>query len=92
MFNDATTLSRHPEATDSRVGDETVILHLGSGTYFGLDPVGSRIWELLDKPMNAMTLREGLLAEFAVAPEVLAKDMEAFLGQMLEHGILVAGD
>jgi hypothetical protein len=25
------------------VGDDTVILHLGSGTYFGLDAVGARI-------------------------------------------------
>ena len=26
-----------------QVGDETVILDLGSGMYFGLDPVGARI-------------------------------------------------
>jgi hypothetical protein len=29
------------------VGEETVILDLASGTYFGLDPVGARIWQLL---------------------------------------------
>jgi len=90
MPEDATTLSRHPEAADSRVGDETVILHLGSGTYFGLDPVGTRIWELLAVPLTMADLRERLLAEFIVAPEVLAQDMAAFLGQMLDHGILVA--
>ena len=30
-----------------QVGDETVILDLASGTYFGLDPVGARIWALM---------------------------------------------
>ena len=30
-----------------RVGDETVLLNLESGIYFGLDPVGSRFFELL---------------------------------------------
>ncbi len=30
-----------PDAMESRLGEETVILHLGSGTYFGLDAVGT---------------------------------------------------
>ena len=29
------------------LGDETVILDLASGTYYGLDPVGARIWQLM---------------------------------------------
>ena len=29
------------------VGDETVILDLASGTYYGLDPIGARIWQLM---------------------------------------------
>ena len=35
------------EAVESRVGEETVLLHLKSGTYFGIDAVGTRIWALL---------------------------------------------
>jgi len=31
------------------VGDETVILDLASGTYYGLDPVGARIWQLMSE-------------------------------------------
>lgn len=92
MLDDTVILSRHPEAADSRVGDETVILHLGSGTYFGLDPVGSRIWELLDTPLSVAVLFEGLISEFDVSPDELAKDMDQFLAQMLENGILVAGE
>lgn len=92
MLEDTTILRRHPEAADSRVGDETVILHLGSGIYFGLDPVGTRIWELLHTPLSVTMLRQDLLSKFDVSPEVLKRDMEIFLGQMLENGILVAGD
>ncbi len=32
------------------VKDETVILDMGSGTYYGLDGVGARVWELLEQP------------------------------------------
>ena len=31
------------------IGDETVILDLAGGTYFGLDPVGARIWQLIEE-------------------------------------------
>ena len=44
-------LDRHlapsPDAAESAVGNETVILHLVNGTYYGLDPVGTRIWGLI---------------------------------------------
>jgi len=33
-----------PHVIARRVGEDTVILDLASGTYFGLDPVGARIW------------------------------------------------
>lgn len=83
-------LSRHPEAADSRVGDETVILHLGSGVYFGLDPVGTRIWEILAEPTRRGALMAQLLAEFDVSETALTADVGAFLGQMLDHDILRA--
>ncbi|MBW7922860.1 MAG: PqqD family protein [Rubellimicrobium sp.] len=88
----STLLSRHPEAANSRVGDETVILHLVSGTYFGLDPVGTRIWELLEQPVTLATLTARLLSEFDVSAEVLTRDVTDFLDQMLAHEIVQAGE
>lgn len=81
-------LMRHPDAAASRVGDETVILHLGSGVYFGLDPVGTRIWELLEAPQDIAALTSRLQAEFDVAPAVLQADVLAFVQSLLDHDIL----
>ena len=36
-----------PQVRARMVGEETVILHLESGIYFGLDPVGARAWQLI---------------------------------------------
>ena len=44
-LSDAVTIP--PQVMARTVGDETVILDLASGTYFGLDPVGARIWALM---------------------------------------------
>ncbi|MBT6210629.1 MAG: PqqD family protein [Woeseia sp.] len=40
-----TQLSIPPQVMSRLVGDETVLLDLASGMYFGLDGVGKRIWE-----------------------------------------------
>ena len=53
-----------PEATDSRVADETVILHLGNDTYYGLDPVGTVIWEGLKQGHGLTRIRDDILAGF----------------------------
>lgn len=43
--------TRHPDAMESRLRDETVILHLQSGIYFGLDTVGTVVWERRATPL-----------------------------------------
>ena len=58
-----------------RVGEETVILDLASGTYFGLDPVGARIWQLLSEGKTLAKICEAMLAEYDVSSEDLERDV-----------------
>lgn len=74
-----------------QVGDETVILHLGSGNYFGLDPVGARLWQLLDEGRTPAEACEQLLAEYEVSRERLEADLAALLQDLLANGLLTAG-
>jgi hypothetical protein len=87
-LSDDTLLTRSEQAAGSRVGDETVILHLGSGTYFGLDPVGTRVWELLAEPRGLTGICARMEGEFDVAPEVLRADVAAFLRSLLENDLV----
>ena len=64
------------------VGDETVILDLANGTYYGLDPVGARIWQLLAEGQSLVQVCEAMLAEYDVAREDIERDVAA-LGQAL---------
>ena len=79
-----------PEHVMSRqVGDETVILDLGSGTYFGLDPVGARIWQMLaeGKPLTAVVT--ALLDEFDAAPDQVRRDVDALVDELVTRGLVV---
>lgn len=71
-----------------KVGDETVLLDLNAGFYFGLNPVGSRMWELLvatKKPASVLaTLRE----EYDVASEVLERDLANLIRDLAEKKLI----
>ncbi len=66
---------------------EAVILNLESGTYFGLDPVGTRIWQLLEQDGNLRIVFERMRQEFDVEPEVLERDLLRLAGQFAEKGL-----
>ena len=42
------TVARNDDIIFSDMGEETVMMSIDKGEYYGLDPVGRRIWELLD--------------------------------------------
>jgi hypothetical protein len=67
---------------------EAVILNLASGTYFGLDAVGTRMWQLLDAHRTLRRTLEALEAEFDAPPEQLATDLTEFVGQLHAKGLL----
>ena len=54
---------------------ELVLLDLESGSYFGLNPVGARIWEHLSDGASLAAAHTALLAEFEVEAGVLQGDM-----------------
>lgn len=69
---------------------ESVLLHLGTETYFGLNPVGTRMWLILTQADSIEQACQLLLAEFEVEPDVLRRDLDALIDQLLQHRLLVA--
>lgn len=65
-----------------QVGDETVILDLESGIYYGLDPVGARIWQLLAEGRSLHEVCDVMLVEYNVTPEDLERDVLKLVGDL----------
>jgi len=80
-----------PDAVESSVGDETVILHLKSGTYFGLDAMGTLIWAMLKDGVPTNQICKRLTEEFDVAQEVVEADARQFLNDLKANDILIDG-
>ncbi len=86
---DLTTKVRVPEKTVFHVLDgETVLLNLDSGKYFGLDPVGTRMWELLEEKGCLEAAIQPLLDEYDVRQEKLQEDLITLVTKLVDHGLL----
>ena len=70
------------------VGDETVILDLASGTYYGLDPVGARMWQLMTDEQTLAAICDTLLDEYEVTREALEGDILRLTEELLAKGLV----
>jgi len=83
------TTYRFPEDIRFRViGDEAVVLRLGAGRVLGLNPIGTRILELVEQGRSDAEVIDTLIVETGEAREILEQDVATFLAELVENGIL----
>lgn len=70
------------------LGEETAILNTREGIYYGLDPVGTHIWNLLQTPRKVAEIQEALLQEYDVDPERCERDLLPLLENLLGAGLI----
>jgi hypothetical protein len=71
-----------------QVDGELVLLNLDSDFFFGLDPVGARIWEVLSSSSSIGVAVERLLSEFDVEADRLRNDVEKLVASLVEDGLV----
>jgi coenzyme PQQ synthesis protein D (PqqD) len=69
---------------------EAVILDLGSGTYFGLNAVGTRIWQLIERHGRLNAVFEELCREYDAAPDQLERDLLELVDRLADAGLVEA--
>lgn len=67
---------------------EAAIVNLKNGVYYGLDPVGARVWNLLRAPVTFAQLLDALLSVYAVERLTLESDIRKFVHQLAEEGLV----
>ncbi len=58
-----------------------------AGIAYGLNPVGRRIWELIQQPVKVHHVRDILLEEYDVDPERCTEDLIALLNDLVSRGL-----
>jgi hypothetical protein len=81
-----------PTQVSSQVGDEVAILHMDKAVYYGLNPVGARIWQLVQQPVAVRKVLETLLEEYDVEPETAERDLLEIVEQLMAAGLVERRD
>jgi hypothetical protein len=71
---------------------EAAILSIKNGVYYGLDPVGARIWSLVQEPRAVAEIRNTIIGEYDVEPERCARDLFGLLEKLLAEGLIEVKD
>ena len=91
MIVPETTLRRKGDVLYAPVGsDRTVMLSVSAGSYFGLNSVGTRIWELLATPMTVADICARLCEEFEVEAEHCRTAVLQFAEEVVDKGLVYA--
>ena len=77
-----------PQVISREVGDDTVLLDLASGMYFGVDGVAKRIWESISEGRNLSETAEVIASEYEVDETQAEADVLEFVSELVERGLL----
>ena len=70
------------------VDGEMVLLDMESENYFGLDEVGTAIWQAMQEKESLQEVFEVLMEQYEVDEEVLQQDLSDFVAKLLENGLV----
>jgi hypothetical protein len=88
QISNSTIITPAAQQVSASLTDETVILNLGSGVYYGLDAVGARIWSLIQSPISVADIQRVLLNEYNVDPYQCDRDVMALIECLAEEGLI----
>lgn len=77
------------DAVFRELDGEAVILQLESGMYYGLDPIGTRLWQLIQTHGQLKPVFDAALGEFDVEPETLQKDLLQLVTDLAARKLVV---
>ncbi|MBL0227580.1 PqqD family protein [Thermomonas sp.] len=84
----ASILQRADDVLYQEVGGEAVLLDLASEQYFGLDPVGTRIWHLLDGNDDLAHIQAVLADTYDAAPQRIGEELLALAQALADAGLV----
>lgn len=81
-------VSRKAGIIEAEIEGEVVALNVETGTCYGLNQVGSRIWHMIATSPRISDICEALLAEYAVGPDDCERQVLDLLEDLYTEGLI----
>lgn len=72
----------------AKMDGEIVILNSNSGVYYGLNPIGATIWNLIQQPKTFAEVRDAILTKYQVSSEQCQSDLLSLIEQLQSEGLI----
>lgn len=82
------TVSIMPDVLSREVSGETVLLNLKNERYYGLNEVGTRIWQLLKEQGDLQRVYVTLLQEYDIDNRQLVDDINKIVNDLVMEGLI----
>jgi hypothetical protein len=89
-FTAATVIARKDGFLAAEIDKEIVALSIENGTCYGLNRTGSRVWQLLERPIRVEDICATLLGEFNVDPHICETDVFGLLEELRAEDMIAA--
>lgn len=83
-----TQVTAIPRQISADLSGEAVILNFQDGSYYGLNEVGARIWNLVQQPQSIRQIVDTVVAEYEVEAEDCEEDVKILLEELASHGLV----
>lgn len=87
-ISDADRIVRRQDLLSAPIGDELTLMDTGSGQYFGMNTMATRIWTLLETPKDLASLCRTLTDIFDIDPDTCRERVAAFVADMAKQGLV----
>ncbi|MFC2086797.1 lasso peptide biosynthesis PqqD family chaperone [Bacteroidota bacterium] len=88
LLNLESVINRNPNIIASEIDEEKVMMSIEMGEYFGIDKIGSRIWDMIEKKIKIKELIENLQEEFEVDQPTCEHDVFEFLTELYNKKLI----
>jgi hypothetical protein len=87
-----TTVMVTSQQVSCPLGDESAILNMKNSVYYGVNPVGATVWNLLKEAKTVGQIRDAILNEYEVDEVRCEKELFALLEEMRREGLIEVRD
>lgn len=88
VITESISVARATDVVAVEIDGDTVMMRIRSGMYYGLEDVGSRIWELITEPRQVSQVIDGLMEEYKVERAQCQANTLDLLNHLYEEGLI----
>lgn len=87
-LSESTIIVACDHQTSAQLGDEKVILDLEKGKYYGLNPVGVRIWEIIQTPTSIRNIVSTITSDYNIRRSRCLEKISPFLENLRKNDLI----